>query len=72
MDDLPNTPLLQIRLTLGLPEQECCQQVESGDPSTLLSTGEVMPGLLCPVFAPPAEQRDGHNGESPAKGHKGD
>lgn len=64
MDDLPNTPLLQIRLTPGLPEQECSQQVENGDPSTLLSTGEAMPGLLCPVFASPPEERDGHNGES--------
>lgn len=64
MEQLPNTPLLQIRLSPGLPEQECCQQVKSSDPSPLFSTGEAMPGLLCPVLASPEKERDGHSRES--------
>ena len=54
----------------GLHEEEHCQQVESGDPSLLLSTGEATPVVLCPGLGSPVSQRDGVPRESSAKGHE--
>jgi len=57
---------------LGLCEEQCCQQVEGGDPYTLVSTGGVNGGVLCPVLGSPVQERDGHRGDSPMKGRKDD
>lgn len=51
-------------------QEEYCQQVDEGDPSPLLSIGEAVCGVLCPVIGSPVQQTHGHAGESPAKGHK--
>lgn len=46
------------------------QQVRKGDPSALLSTGEVAAGALCPVLGLPVQERHGHNEKSPMERHK--
>ena len=53
-----------------LHQEGCCQQVERGDPSPLLSTGEATSAVLCPVLGSSAQERHGRTGVSSAKGHK--
>lgn len=42
--------------------------VKGGDPSTLFSTGEITPGVLCPVLGFQVKESYGHTGESTMKG----
>jgi len=53
-----------------LHETKYWQQVNRGDLSSLLSTGEATVGLLCPVLGSPVQER--HTGEGSIKGHKYD
>jgi len=60
----------QRRPTVSLHEEKYYQQVKGGDPCPLLSTGEVTPGVLCPVLGSSVQERHGHAGESLVKGHE--
>ncbi|GAB0180624.1 hypothetical protein GRJ2_000527700 [Grus japonensis] len=51
-------------------QSKCCQQVEGGDPSPLLSTGEATPGELCPVLGSSVQERQ--TGEHLTKDHNDD
>lgn len=42
----------------GLDEGEHCQQVEEGVPSILLSTGRILPGVLCPELSFPNKRHE--------------
>lgn len=39
--------------SLVLDEGQYCQWFERGDLSTLLSTGEILPGVMCPALGSP-------------------
>lgn len=50
----------------------CIRQIlslRSGDPSPLLSSGEVTPRVLCPDLGSPVHQRCENTGGIPMKGH---
>lgn len=55
-----------------LHQQECCQQVEGGDPSSLLSPGEATSEALCSVLCSQEQKRYGLIDASPEKGCKDD
>lgn len=56
----------------GLCEEKHCQQVQRGDSSFLLSTGEATCGVLGSVPGFPVQEKHRDTGESPVKGHYGD
>lgn len=45
---------------------------EGGDPSPLLSTDKVTPGILYPILNSSVQERHGRNEQSPIKGHEDD
>lgn len=52
-----------------LCEEKYCQQVQRGDPSFLLSTGEATYGVLGSLPGFPVEEKHRDSGESPVKGN---
>lgn len=56
----------------GLYEEECCQQVDEGEPSSLLSTQEATPEMLGLLLGSSAQKTYGLTGATPVQGHKGD
>lgn len=56
----------------GLHQGERPHQVEEGDASLLLSTGEALPGMLCPGLGSSVPKRHGSPGQSPVEGRKVD
>lgn len=56
----------------GQHGEQCCQQVQGGDFSPQLSSGETTSAVLCLVLGSPVEGRHGLNGVGPEKGYKDD
>lgn len=52
--------------------EECDQQVERGDPPTLLDPGEGTSGELCSVLGSSVQDRQEATGDGPVMGHKDD
>lgn len=50
--------------------RQCCQQVDNGDLSSLLSPGKVTAGARCPVLSSPFQEQHGHSEERPVEGYK--
>ena len=55
-----------------LHQKKLGQQIEGGDSSLLLCTGETSPGVLCPDTKFSVQKRDGPAGVHPEEGHKND
>jgi len=53
-------------------KREVTQQVEGGDPSSLLSTVETIFEVLCLVLGSPVQERYRFTGLSPEQGHEDD
>ncbi|RMC00519.1 hypothetical protein DUI87_23133 [Hirundo rustica rustica] len=52
----------------GDHQEEHCQQVQGGDPASLLSPGEGISGVLCAALCSSAQQRHGDSGPGPVEG----
>ena len=55
-----------------LRQKKCGQQVEQSGPASLLYTGDISPGVLCPHVESSVQKRHGHVGAHPEEGHKND
>ena len=66
----PHSP--EGQLYLGLHQKKHDQQVERSDPTPLLCTAEVSPGVLCPGVEHSVQERHGPVGACPEKGHIND
>jgi len=53
-----------------LRQKKCGQQVEQSGPASLLYTGDISPGVLCPHVESSVQKRHGHVGAHPEEGHK--
>ncbi|PKU46938.1 rna-directed dna polymerase from mobile element jockey-like [Limosa lapponica baueri] len=56
----------------GLHQMKCDQQVEGGDSTPSLFSGETQPGVLYPALELPTKEGHGPVGPGPEEGHKDD
>ena len=56
----------------GWHPKQHSQQVEGGDPASLLCIGETSPGVLHPDVEPSVQEKHRPVGARPEKGHKND
>jgi len=60
------------QLYTGLHQKKCGQQIEGGDSTPLLYSGETSPGVLCLALEPPAQKGCGPIGADPEEGDEKD